>query len=123
MAEKTEKKKIPEREKIGDAIAQFQQLQQQLQAVLMQKESVKLQLGEIDKAKEELEKVKEGEDVFRAAGPILIKTSVPGLKKNLSEEKENLNSLIGLLEKQEKILKDKLVALQGQLSASLGAAK
>ena len=65
----TEMKLTPEAQQI---LIEMQASQQQIQAVLMQKESLNLQNVEMDKALEEMKKTKEKE-VFKIVGPVLIK--------------------------------------------------
>jgi len=95
-------------------IAQFQLLQQQLQNVLIQKESLNMNLMEIDRATEELEKSKEG-SAYKITGAIMVKKSAEELKKDLAESKETLEVRVKSLEKTEKVLTDKLKELQEKL--------
>ncbi len=70
-------------------LQKIQMQTQQLQQVLLQRQSISLQLAEVNKALEELRKVK-NEDVFKAVGPILIKSEKSSLLKELEERKETL---------------------------------
>ena len=58
---------------IQHQLNQFQQLQQQAQAVTIQKQNVDIQLRETETALEELKKTPEGAEVFKSAGNLLIK--------------------------------------------------
>lgn len=88
-------------------LMELQTFQQQMQTVLMQKESLSIQNMEIDKALEELGK-SEHDDVYKAVGPILIKSTKKELTKELNEKKETINLRVKSLQKQETRLKDKL---------------
>lgn len=88
-------------------LIELQTFQQQMQTVLLQKESLNIQNMEINKALEELKKAT-NEDVYKAVGPILIKSTRKELEKELSEKKETLDLRIKSLQKQEDRLKDKL---------------
>ncbi len=101
-------------EKTKNLIAQFQAYQQQLQAVLIQKESLKLQNLEIERALEELEKTKE-EKAFKIAGQIMVLKPVEELKKELRELKENTELRIKSLEKSEERVSEKLKNLQKEI--------
>jgi len=57
---------------------QFQTYQQQLQAILIQKENLRLQTLETDRALEELNASKEKE-AYKIAGPIMIKKGLEEL--------------------------------------------
>lgn len=127
MAERTEKEKSGKNTErasapadIQNMIGQFQMMQQQLQAVFIQKEGAGIQITENEKALAELGKVKANGDVYKAVGNILIKSTPDALKKELSEEKETMETRIKAMEKQEKFLKERLVELEGKLRASMG---
>ena len=88
-------------------LIELQTFQQQMQTVLIQKESLNIQNMEIEKAIEELKKT-EHEDVYKAVGPILIKSNKKDLDKELTERKETIDLRLKSLQKQENRLKDKL---------------
>jgi len=95
-------------------ITQFQSFQQQLQAILIQKESLRLQKVEVESALEELEasKVKEA---YKISGPIMIKKSSEDLQKELKERIENLDLRIKTLEKAEERIEKKLKEMEPKL--------
>lgn len=93
---------------------QFQFYQQQLQGVLIQKESLKLQTMEIERALEELEKAKQ-KDAFKIVGNIMVSKGVEELKKELQEMRENAELRIKSLEKTEERIASKLKELQASL--------
>ncbi|RLJ07455.1 MAG: prefoldin subunit beta, partial [Candidatus Aenigmatarchaeota archaeon] len=81
--------------------------QQQIQSILIQKETLNLQLLEIQKALEDLERTGDKE-VFKLSGPILLKMDAEEVKKELKEKEELLKSRIASLEKLESQVKEKL---------------
>jgi prefoldin beta subunit len=85
----------------------LQAFQQQMQTVLIQKESLNIQSMEIDKALEELKKATT-EDVYKAVGPILIKSTRKDLEKELNEKKETIDLRLKSLQKQDDRIKEKL---------------
>jgi prefoldin beta subunit len=93
---------------------QFQFYQQQLQNVLIQKESLKLQNAEIEDALEELEKF-EGKEAYKIVGNIMINKDVEELKKELKETKDEAELRIKSLEKTEERIMNKLKELQALL--------
>ena len=99
-------------------LIELQACQQQMQTVLIQKESLNIQNLEIDKALEELKKVKK-EDVFKAVGPILIKSEKAKLEKELEERKETIDLRLKSLQRQENRLKDRLEQGQEKLEEVL----
>jgi prefoldin beta subunit len=95
-------------------IEQFQSHQQQLQTILIQKENLKLQILEIEKAMEELGSSKEKE-AYKIAGPIMIKKSTEDLKNELKEKKENYELRIKTLEKAENKIMSNLKEMEPKL--------
>jgi prefoldin beta subunit len=93
---------------------EFQFYQQQLQTVLIQKESLKLQTAEIDGALEELSKT-EQKNAFKIVGNIMVSKSVEELKKELQEMKEEIDLRINSLEKTEERIMNKLKDLQASI--------
>jgi prefoldin beta subunit len=98
----------------------MQACQQQMQTVLIQKESLNIQSMEIDKALDELKKIK-NEEVFKAVGPILIKSEKAKLTKELEERKETIDLRLKSLQKQESRLKERMDQGQEKLEEVLKA--
>lgn len=92
-------------------------LQQQLQNVMAQKEAMSVQVLEIKRALDELEKTSEKE-VYKIAGPILIKSGKPGVVKELKERDETFDMRIKSLDKEEKRIKLKIEELRERLVKS-----
>lgn len=98
---------------VSDMSAEFQALQQQLQAALFRKEHTALQLAEIERASKELENAPG--DVFKMAGPLLIKSDKESVKAFLDDEKTTIEARLELLKKQEKAIREKLERIQSKL--------
>ncbi len=106
-------------EETKNLISQFQTYQQQLQAVLIQKEALKLQNLEIERALKELENTKE-KKAFKIAGQIMVLKPVEELKKELEEMKENTEMRIKSLEKTEGRINEKLKVLEKEIREKVG---
>ncbi|MFC2154397.1 prefoldin subunit beta [Candidatus Altiarchaeota archaeon] len=104
---------------VQDKLAQFQNLQNQLQVLAVQKQQLMLQSADTDNALGQLGEMKEGK-VYRMSGPLLIETSKKDAEKKLGEEKEVLETRSKILDKQEKSLGDKLKEMGTELQAMLG---
>ena len=96
---------------VQEQLAQFQQTQQNLQSILMQKQQLESQKLETERALEELKKIDDGEAVFKHAGTIMIKSNKKDLLEELEEQMELAKTKASLLAKQEERLK---VTLQEQ---------
>jgi prefoldin beta subunit len=92
--------------------------QQQLQGIMTQREAMGLQVMEIKKALEELGKTKEKE-VYKVAGPILVKAGKAEAVKDLKEREESLEVRLKALEKEEKRIKIRIDEIKEQLTAAL----
>jgi len=95
-------------------LEQFQALQQQLQAILIQKENLKLQTLEIDKAIEELEASK-GTKAYKIVGPVMVQKDLKKLKTELKERKDNFDLRTKTLEKAEERITKKLKDMEPRL--------
>ena len=107
--------------KIQNQIAQFQQLQQQLQAILGQKYQMEAQLKEMERTIEELNKTTEDFPIYKSVGSLLIKAKdKASVLKEIEDDKESTGVRIKTLERQEKYMRDRYQSLQDQLSKALG---
>jgi len=100
---------------VEQILGQAQVYQQQIQAIMTQKGAFTLEISEIKKALEELEKTKERE-AYKISGPILIKSDVKKLKKDLKDKLDFLNLKLKNMEKQESMVKEKIGELRDKLS-------
>ncbi len=95
-------------------LGQFQALQQQLQAILIQKENLKLQIFEMDKAMEELEASK-GTKAYKIVGPIMVQKDLKKLKVELKEKKDNFDLRTKTIEKAEGRITKRLKEMEPRL--------
>ena len=102
-------------------LAQFQQAQQQAQALGAQKQQLELALRETERALEELEKLEEGATVYKSVGSILIKANRDEVKKDLTERKETLGLRIKTIERQEGRVIERLREMRDKLQEALKA--
>ena len=73
---------------LREQLTRLQQMQQNLQAILMQKQQLEAESVEIEKATEELKKSEQDEVVYKSVGPLLIKTKKDDTLKELDEKKD-----------------------------------
>ena len=92
---------------LQEQLMKMQQSQQNLQSVTAQKQHLAMEQAETDKALEELEKAGDSE-VYKFAGPIMIKSAKQDLIAELKEKKIMINTSSTVLEKQETRLKESL---------------
>ena len=90
---------------VQEQLAKFQQAQQNLQSILMQKQQLESEKLETQRALEELKKASDDESVFKHAGTIMIKSNKKILLEELEEQMELAKTKASLLAKQEERLK------------------
>ena len=99
---------------LQDKLAQFQNLQSQMQITTMQKQQIFLQSAEIDSALAALGTAG-SEKIYRAAGPLLVETTKEASEKKLKDDKELAETRIKMLEKQEKKMGEKMEELRSEI--------
>ena len=98
-----------------EQLGRLGQLQQNLQAIQMQKQQVEIEIVETDKALEELKKITGDDTVYKTAGPVLIKAKRDDVMKELEEKKELSNTRVMVLNKQETRVKENLKEIQTKI--------
>jgi prefoldin beta subunit len=107
---------------LKEQLSRLQQLQQNLQAIMMQKQQVEIEIVETDRALEELKKIGAQDPVYKSAGPILIKSQKEDLIKELGEKKELSNTRVMVLAKQETRVKDNLKEVENKINQMIRGA-
>ena len=106
---------------LQNQIAQYQQLQNQLQVLGSQRVQLEAKLREIEGTLEELVKIKDDTPVYKSIGMLLVKQDDrEGLKKELEEHKETLTIRVKSLQKQEKALTQRYEDLANKIQSALG---
>ncbi len=106
---------------IKNQLAQLQQIQQQAQAIAVQKNQVEITLKETELALEELEKLDADAVVYKAIGDLLIRTERDKTKEDLKEKKDTLDLRLQTLARQEERAQTRFQQLQEQLKQAIGA--
>ena len=100
-------------------LLQMQTFQQQYQNIAIQRETLAIQNMELDKALEELAKTADKEEVFKAVGPLLIRSTKAELLKEMGEKKETVDARLKSSEAQEKKIREKVAETQSRLQSML----
>jgi prefoldin beta subunit len=104
---------------LKEQISRLQQLQQNLQAIMMQKQQIELEIVETERAMEELSKTTTSDSIYKAAGPLLIKSEKDTIEKDLTEKKELANTRVMVLGKQELRVKENLKEVENKINQML----
>lgn len=95
-------------------VGQYQHYQQQMQSIMIQRDTMQLQLFEVNKALEELAKTK-NEKAYKITGQIMVIKPVEEIKVELTQQKEALEIKIKSMENNEQKVTQKLKELEAQL--------
>jgi len=104
---------------IQNQIAQLQQIQQQIQALAMQKSQVEAMQKESKMALDELERLADDAVVYRNVGELVIKTSKEESITELKDREETLSLRLQSISRQEERLTSRFKQLQEQIQQAL----
>lgn len=104
---------------VQERLLRLQQLQQSLQATVVQKQQTELELNETDSALEEIQKTADETPIYKSIGSLLIKTEKAKLTTDLVERKELLKTRVTVLTKQEERIRTQMKDLQTKLQQDL----
>lgn len=93
---------------LQEQVSRLQQIQQNLQSIVLQKQHLESEQLETDRALEVLKKINDNDAVYKTAGSILVKSTKPTMMSELEEKKELANTRLTVLSKQEARLKENL---------------
>jgi len=101
---------------LQEQLMKMQQSQQNLQAIMQQKQQIEMKKIETEKSLEELKKAPDEDMVYKHAGYILIKSTKKELIEELEERKELTKTRSTVLEKQENRLKETLKEQEAKIT-------
>jgi prefoldin beta subunit len=104
---------------IQQRLLRLQQLQQNLQGVMAQKQQLTLQLTETENALKELENLADDAVVYKSIGALLVKAEKAKVSTELTERKELVKMRVDVLAKQEERLRTQAKELQDKLQQDL----
>lgn len=93
---------------LQEQVGRLQQLQQNLQSIMLQKQHLESEHLETERALELLQKASDDDVVYKTAGSILVKSTKTILVSELQEKKELANTRLTVLTKQEARVKENL---------------
>jgi prefoldin beta subunit len=104
---------------LQEQVARLQNLQQNLQSIMGQKQHLEMEQLETERALEVLKKATDTDEVFKSAGPLLIKSTKQNLITELEEKKELSNTRVTVLSKQETRIKENLKEVEDKIKTML----
>ena len=109
--------------KLQNQIMQFQQVQQQAQAIATQRMQLDLQLKEVERSLAEVEKLDDKAEIYKNVGAILMRSRTPLIKGGLQEKKETLELRIKTIQRQGEKAQQRLKEMQEKIQKELKAGK
>jgi len=104
---------------LREQLVRFEQLQQSLQAILVQKQQVEMELIETERAISELSKMSSDAVVYKSTGSLFIKVARDELMKELEEKRELGNTRVTILAKQESHIRENLKEIQTKIGEAV----
>jgi prefoldin beta subunit len=104
---------------LREQLARYEQLQQNLQAILVQKQQVDLESTDIERALSELKKASETDAVYKSAGNLLVRAKKDEVMKDLVEKKELSGTRSAVLTKQEQRVRENLKELEAKIQEAV----
>jgi prefoldin beta subunit len=101
---------------LQEQLAKLQQAQQNLQAILAQKQQLELDQHESNKALEELKKAGDDEAVYKFVGSIMIKSTKKTLVDEIEERNELAKTRATVLAKQEERVKQSITEQETKIN-------
>ena len=105
-----------------ETLNEMQNIQQQLQVLLMQKQNISMQVNEIKTALDEVKKTT-SDDLFEIVGTVMLKRKKTELETSLKEKQEFLDLRLSSIEKQITKLTERSKELQKELLTDAGKKK
>ena len=96
-------------------------MQQNLQAILLQKQQVEVESAEVEKALAELAKMGSDGIVYKSAGSLLVKVNKDDIQKELQERKDLANTRSAVLAKQEQRVRESAKEVQNKIDEAVRA--
>jgi len=106
---------------LREQLVRFEQLQQNLQSILVQKQQVEVELSEVEKALAELTKMGSDGIVYKSAGSLLVKVNKDDLQKELQERKELASTRSAVFAKQEQRVRVSAKEVQNKIDEAVRA--
>ena len=97
---------------VQNQLVRFQELQEQLKAIIMRKQQFVLETKEVDKALTESKNLADDAVIYKSVGVLLFRTEKAKIVAELTERKEEFDLRIKTIDKQEQRLKLQLEELR-----------
>ncbi|MCQ5376496.1 MAG: prefoldin subunit beta [Candidatus Methanomethylicia archaeon] len=97
---------------VQNQLVRFQELQEQLKAIVLRKQQFELEGKEVERALNESKNLADDAVIYKSVGALLFKSEKSKIVGELTERKEELDLRVKTIEKQEQRLKLQLEELK-----------
>ncbi len=104
---------------LREQLARFEQLQQSIQSILVQKQQTELEIGEVSRASDELTKAGDDVILYKSAGTIMVRAVKADMVKELEERKDLANTRNTVLAKHEVRFRESSKELQSKINEAI----
>jgi len=105
--------------KLQAQVEQFQRMQRQVSLLASQRQQMLMQIEELKMAREYLDGSKEGAQIYKAVGNLLVETDKKGAGKEIVERMEVFEVREKALKKQENSSRQKLEGMRAELEKAV----
>ena len=106
---------------VSQKIEELQFQEQTIQSLLMQKQSIELELNEVMNAIEELKN--SDDEVYKIVSGIMLKVKKPQVQKDLEEKRKIIDLRLSSIEKQQKLVEERISSLRKEVNSTVGKNK
>ncbi len=104
---------------LREQLARFEQLQQSIQSILIQKQQMEMEMAEVNRASAELSKTGDDVVLYKSAGTLMVRARKVDMVKELEERKDLANTRKTVLGKQEARLRESAKELQLKINEGI----
>ena len=98
----------------SEKLQELQTFEQHMQGILMEKQSLQIEVNEINNALNELEKI--SDEVYKILGGIMIRSDKKNIINDLKERQKILGIKISAVEKQESLINERANLLRKEIN-------
>jgi len=107
---------------VQNKLLQLQESQERLRALIIRRQQYELELREVQRALEELEKLSPETPIYKSVGVLLFLTDRDKTISELQDKKETLELHLKTLERQENLARKQVEELRRKISQMLSSA-
>lgn len=101
---------------VQDKSAQIARIQEQLKALIAERQRLELEIKEAERIKAEVQSLPPETEIYKSTGPVLYKTTIQEVISGLDKYKEELQERVAIYQSQESALKAEVERIRRSIS-------